>query len=152
MFPRTLALMLLLFPVALSSLNDITKKKLVNSAIQAREKSYSPYSKYQVGAAILTRSGEVYTGTNIENASYGLTMCAERSGVYSAVSQGNKELDAIAIVTSNGGKPCGACLQVLSEFNKDIDIIIADNSGDVVQEMKLQDLLPQGYDAKMLQG
>ena len=94
----------------------MTDQELISQAAQAREHAYAPYSRYAVGAALLTRSGRVYTGCNVENASYSLTLCAERVALFKAVSEGEREFQAIAIVTSNGGSPCGACRQVLAEF------------------------------------
>jgi cytidine deaminase len=102
--------------------------ELVGSAITALKHTYSPYSKYPVGAALLTKEGSVYAGCNMENASYGLTICAERSAFGSAISEGEREFQAIAIVTESGNMPypCGACLQVMSEFcGKDFLIITA---------------------------
>lgn len=91
------------------------KEKLISLAMEARKKSYSPYSKYPVGAAVLAESGRIYTGCNIENSSYGLTNCAERTAIFKAVSEGEKKLLAIAIA-AKASTPCGACRQVMSEF------------------------------------
>lgn len=100
------------------SLPESVKSNLVESAREAAGKSYSPYSRFAVGAAVLADSGEIYSGTNVENASYGLTLCAERSAVSAAVSAGERQIKALAVYTPAGEPqpPCGACLQVISEF------------------------------------
>ena len=97
-------------------LNDETRQKLIAAALAVRSFAYAPYSNYPVGAALLTASGRVYTGVNIENAAYPSGMCAERVAVYKAVSEGEKELTALVVATDNAGSPCGACRQVLAEF------------------------------------
>jgi cytidine deaminase len=124
-------------------------KKLAEKARKALENSYSPYSKFKVGAALLCKNGKIYTGTNIENASYGLTVCAERVAVFKAISENEKDFKAIAI--SSGGKkpcvPCGACLQVLNEFSSDIMIIL--DKGRAGYEMKqLKEFLPRGFNLR----
>lgn len=124
--------------------------ELINSAIQAQEKTYSPYSHYPVGAAIKTNDGKVFHGTNIENASYGLTICAERSAVFNAVTSGEKNIQAIAIVTKNGGLPCGACRQVLNEFNPEMTVLISDTNKTIIKEYKLSELLLEGFGPKNL--
>ena len=108
---------------------DVEDKELIAQAIGARRKAYAPYSHYTVGAALLTASGKVYTGCNVENASYGLTICAERTAAVKAVSDGEREFVAIAVVTENGGTPCGACRQVLAEFGPDMRVLVTDASG-----------------------
>ena len=118
--------------------------KLVSLAIEARKKAHAPYSNFAVGAALLTRSGRVYTGCNVENASYGLSVCAERVAVFKAVSEGEREFEAIAIVSENGVTPCGACRQVLIEFGDDIQVIVADTVGHR-RAFALTDLLPKGF-------
>ncbi len=117
---------------------------LVQAAMEARERAYAPYSAFKVGAALLTRSGKVYTGSNVENASYGLTVCAERVAVFSAVSAGEREFCAIAIASQNGVSPCGACRQVLREFGPDLRMIIADAQGRR-RERTLAELLPDDF-------
>ena len=102
---------------------------LVEAANQARQRAYAPYSDFPVGAALLSQSGKVYAGCNVENASYGLTICAERVALFRAVCEGEREFRAIAVVTETGSSPCGACRQVLSEFAGDIDVVIADTRG-----------------------
>ena len=100
--------------------------RLVEAARHARQSAYAPYSRFAVGAAVLTRSGKVVTGCNIENASFGLTVCAERVAILKAVSEGETDFVALAVVTSIDGSPCGACRQVMAEFALDMPVIIAD--------------------------
>ena len=118
--------------------------ELIDRAQQVRKKAYAPYSHYKVGAALLGRSGTVYTGCNVENASYGHTVCAERAAVLKAVSEGETEFEALAVVTRNGGSPCGACRQVLSEFAPRLTVYIADKNGDY-RTTKLNKLLPDSF-------
>ncbi len=126
-------------------MNDETRQKLVQQAIGARKWAYVPYSHYAVGAALLTASGRVYDGVNIENAAYPVTVCAERVAIFKAVSEGERQFEAIAVVTSNGGTPCGSCRQVLSEFGLDTLVIIADETGAVHQELTVSQLLPGAF-------
>ncbi|PLV56950.1 cytidine deaminase [Thermotoga sp. SG1] len=121
-------------------------EKLVEMALEVREKAYARYSGFRVGAALLTKSGRVFTGVNVENSSYGLTVCAERVAVFKAVSEGEREFVAIAIASDSLEKtvPCGACRQVLYEFSEDMDVIMADRNGDY-EVVKLKDLLPRGF-------
>lgn len=93
-------------------------RRLIAAAAKTRRQAHAPYSKFQVGAALLTRSGRIFTGANVENASYGLTMCAERVAVGKAVSEGQRRFVAVAIVAPGGVTPCGACRQVLAEFGE----------------------------------
>ena len=126
-------------------LSSDMKEKLIRMAIDTREKAYVPYSQYHVGAALLTRSGKIFTGVNIENAAYPNTMCAERVAVFKAVSEGEKEFEAIAVVTENAGVCCGGCRQVLAEFGLDTIIIIADDKGEIRCEPTVGDLLPGAF-------
>ncbi|MDH7490027.1 MAG: cytidine deaminase [Anaerolineae bacterium] len=119
----------------------VDDKDLVRAALEAREKAYAPYSEYRVGAALITRSGRVYTGANVENASYGLSVCAERVAAFKAVSEGDREFEAIAVATGNGVLPCGACRQVLAEFGPDMRVIVADSEGNM-RTYRLSELLP----------
>lgn len=119
-------------------------QELIAKAAEARHKAYAPYSHYAVGAALLTASGKVYTGANVENASYGLAICAERTAVGKAVSDGERNFVAIAVVTENGGTPCGACRQVLNEFGPDMRVLIADAAGQY-QVYRLAELLPASF-------
>ena len=126
------------------------EQELVEAARTVRARSYSPYSHYAVGAALLTKTGRVLTGTNVENASYSLTMCAERAAVFNAVSEGEREFGSIAVVTENGGTPCGACRQVMAEFAPNLRVIIADAHA-VRSVFTLPELLPYSFDAAKLQ-
>jgi len=117
---------------------------LIQHATEARENAYAPYSEYPVGAAVLTASGRIFNGCNVENASSGLTVCAERTAIQKAVSEGEREITALAVVTQDGAPPCGACRQVLLEFGKDATIILADDSGGF-QETSLRELLPRPF-------
>lgn len=126
-------------------LKDDVRQQLVESAIQARRWAYAPYSHYAVGAALLTESGKIYEGVNIENAAYPTTICAERVAVFKAVSEGERQFEAIAVVTSNGGTPCGSCRQVLAEFGTDIRVIVADETGKILQETTVAELLPGAF-------
>lgn len=117
---------------------------LIEEAKQAREGAYAPYSHFAVGAALLTRSGRVFTGANVENASYGLTVCAERVAVFKAVTAGEREFQAIAIASSTGASPCGACRQVLAEFGLDM-LVISVDMDDRVRQWTLEELLPASF-------
>jgi len=115
--------------------------ELVALGREAREKAYAPYSGWKVGAALRTKSGRVYGGSNVENASYGLTICAERVAVFNAVSAGECEFEALAVVSETLFPPCGACRQVLAEFGLDIQVIVAD-LGERREVHVVADLLP----------
>jgi cytidine deaminase len=153
-----LKLFLVFFGTALFS-QEISKdtevspndKALILEAIKAKDFSYSPYSKYRVGAAIRTKQGNIYRVTNIENASYGLTICAERCAVFSAVALGDKEIDILALVTKDGGMPCGACRQVLNEFNPNMVVLSSDFSGKKIVKYHLNDLLLEAFGPKNLE-
>lgn len=122
-------------------------RNLAKIAIDARENAYVPYSKFKVGAAVLTEDGSIYTGCNIENASYGATNCAERTAIFKAVSEGHKRIKAIAIVgdMSTNTYPCGICRQVIVEFaTKDIDIILVKNEEDYVIKT-MEEILPGAF-------
>ena len=127
------------------TLTDEKQKELIHQAVEVREKAYAPYSNYQVGAALLTKSGDIFTGVNVENAAYPVTMCAERSAVFSAVSAGERDFKAIAVATQNGGTPCGSCRQVLSEFGLDIDVLLVDDKGKLIQKSTVRELLPGAF-------
>lgn len=122
-------------------------QKLVDLAYEAREKSYSPYSNFKVGAAILTDDGHVYTGCNVENSSYGATICAERTAALKAVSEGHRTFKAIAIVSSSNQYtyPCGICRQFLSEFMKDDGEIILHDMSKGRKKYRLGELLPEMF-------
>jgi cytidine deaminase len=120
------------------------KNSLIQEAIEARKQAYTPYSKFQVGAAVLTESGHVYRGCNIENASYGLTNCAERTAIFKAISEGEPKVEAIAIVADTDGpvSPCGACRQVIAEFSdNNTKVYLSNLKGDLL-ETSIAELLP----------
>lgn len=127
-------------------MKKIDHEQLIAQAKAAREEAYAPYSGYRVGAALLGRSGRVYTGCNVENAVYPLCTCAERAAVVKAVSEGEREFIALAVVTENGGAPCGSCRQTLREFGKEIVVLIADTSGSY-RETTVDQLLPDSFSA-----
>lgn len=120
-------------------------KELINAALKARQCAYVPYSNFPVGAAVLTGGGEIYTGCNVENASYGLTNCAERTAVFTAVAAGEGKLKAVAIAadTAKPTTPCGACRQVLAEFQ--IETVIMTNLQGDTLVMPLRELLPYAF-------
>lgn len=126
-------------------LSNQQRDELIAAALRARSNAYAPYSKYAVGAALLAESGEVFIGVNIENSVYSETVCAERSAVFGAVSRGERKFAAIAVATDNGGSPCGACRQVLSEFGLDIWVVMVNGGGEVVHEASVGDLLPIAF-------
>lgn len=123
---------------------DSQREALIQAACAARGKAYAPYSQYQVGAAILVDDGRIFTGVNVENASYSLTICAERTAVFKAVSEGYQNILAVAVCTENAGSPCGACRQVLVEFAGDIPVWLVDAGGNG-RQTTLYDLLPDHF-------
>jgi cytidine deaminase len=131
------------------NLNPEADRELLAIARMARAHSYSPYSHYAVGAAVRGVSGKIYAGTNIENASYSLTICAERAAIFNAISAGERDFVAIAVVTQNAAMPCGACRQVLSEFAPAIRVIVAGARG-YPRSYTISELLPQSFDATKL--
>jgi cytidine deaminase len=126
-------------------LTDDLRTLLIQMAIKVRQRAYAPYSNYKVGAALLTSSGRYFTGCNVENAAYPTSLCAERVAVFKAVSEGEREFVAIAVVTGNAGTPCGACRQVLAEFGLETRVLIADAEGSLKQETSLSELLPGAF-------
>jgi cytidine deaminase len=126
-------------------LTDDERHLLIDLAREARRRAYAPYSNYQVGAVLRTRSGRIFTGCNIENAAYPTSMCAERTAIFKAISEGEKEFDVIAVVTSNGGMPCGSCRQVMAEFGLDTAVLVADAEGRLVLETTVDGLLPGAF-------
>jgi len=123
--------------------------ELIAAALDARGRAYVPYSNYSVGAALRMASGAVFTGCNVENASYGLSNCAERTAVFTAVAAGEREVRAVVVATRDGGTPCGACRQVLSEFaprdGSPVTVLLVDEAGAVALETTLADLLPHSF-------
>tara|TARA_B100000530_G_scaffold89113_1_gene54176 strand:+ start:565 stop:948 length:384 start_codon:yes stop_codon:yes gene_type:complete len=124
-------------------------KKLIKTAIDMRKKSHSPYSNYRVGAAVETESGKIIGGCNVESSSYGLTCCAERVALYSAISEGHDNFKSMAISTENGGMPCGACRQVIWDLCNDIKIYIC-NGKELLRTINSSDLLPDAFDESFL--
>lgn len=104
-------------------------RELLDAAARAREGAYAPYSRFPVGAAVRAASGRVYAGSNVENAAFGLTVCAERVAIWKAISEGERKLAALAVITETGTTPCGSCLQVMAEFASDMPILVADTQG-----------------------
>ncbi|WP_390621312.1 cytidine deaminase [Maioricimonas rarisocia] len=132
-------------------MTDSGIEKLIAAAWQARENAYCPYSGFAVGAAVLTESGQIYSGCNVENASYGLTICAERASLFQAVAQGERRFTAVAVVTETElpTPPCGACRQVLLEFAPDARVVCLNRRRDIV-EYTVRDLLPGAFSAENL--
>lgn len=125
---------------------------LIQAAREAKKYAHAPYSKFRVGAALLTKDGHVHTGCNVENSSYGLTICAERTAIFKAISEGEKNFRAIAVVADETGftPPCGACRQVLWDLAGNIDFIMVNAKGRT-QVKKLKQLLPYAFDKKHLE-
>jgi cytidine deaminase len=131
-------------------LTDEERRGLIDLANEARRRAYAPYSNYQVGAALRTKSGRIFTGCNVENAAYPTSMCAERVAMFKAVSEGEREFEAIVVSTSNGGSPCGGCRQVMAEFGLDALVLVCDGEGRLVQETTVAGLLPGAFTPKDL--
>lgn len=126
------------------------KEDLIALALEARKKAYAPYSRFPVGAALLAESGQIYTGCNVENASYGLSICAERVALFKAVAAGERRFKAIAVVTETMATPCGSCRQVLAEFGEgELQVIVADLEGQM-EVYALGELLPVTFTSKHL--
>ena len=121
--------------------------RLLDAAIAARLHAHAPYSKFLVGAAVKTASGAVFGGCNVENASYGLTICAERAAVCAAIAAGHKKITAVAVATAGGHSPCGACRQVLAEFGPDMEVLLVDADDPAkVRTTSLGMLLPEQFE------
>jgi cytidine deaminase len=131
----------------------VNENRLLHQALHARERAYAPYSEFRVGAALLGSSGTVYTGCNIENSSFGLTMCAERVAIYKAVSEGERTFEALCVVADSGKltPPCGACRQIIWEFCGDIPVTLANPAGES-RRVRMRDLLPLPFDGQFLAG
>ena len=127
----------------------VSEQELINQAIEASKKAYAPYSNFHVGAALLTASGKVFQGCNIENASFGATNCAERTAIFSAVVNGEREFKKLVIFVDREEftPPCGICRQVISEFSHDIEIILANNKGEV-KHTNIKEVLPLSFELK----
>lgn len=127
-------------------LTNELKKALIDEALLYQKRAYSPYSHYAVGASVLAEDGQIYGGANIENSAYPSGLCAERVAIFRAVSEGNRRLKAIVVVTRNGGSPCGACRQVMREFAEpDMPVILADEEGKTVFESTMEGILPRSF-------
>lgn len=128
-----------------------TDKELVAAATAVRENAYAPFSEFKVGSALETDDGEIIVGSNVESASYGLTVCAERVAVWNAISQGKRKIKKIAVVadTEDLTPPCGVCRQIIWEFGGDIPVIFANLNGKV-ETVQMRDLLPRAFDTKFL--
>jgi cytidine deaminase len=136
-------------------MNELSKHeidRLISRAIEARHQAYAPHSHFYVGAALLVEGGEVFEGCNVENASYGLSLCAERVAVCTAVAAGYRSWTAIAIASLGGVTPCGACRQFLFEFGSDVAVILIDVIDGSSRMVQLVDLLPDAFDASSLPG
>lgn len=127
-------------------INDELKRQLVEAARGARENAYAPYSRFAVGCALITADGSLFRGCNIENASFGLTICAERVAMCNAITSGHRDFEAICIVSNGAATPCGACRQFINEFGSDTIIILADaENGTIRKELSAKDLLPYSF-------
>ncbi len=129
----------------------MNKEKLIKAANEARERAFAPYSNFKVGAALETAEGEIFIGCNIESASYGLTVCAERVAIWKAVSEGEKDFTSIAVVvdTEELTPPCGVCRQIIWEFCGDVPVILANLKGKS-EILQMSELLPRAFDTKFL--
>ena len=124
-------------------MNDRQRQNLIDAALSARDRAYAPYSNFHVGAAVLADDGRIFAGVNVENASYGLTQCAERVAVTTAVSNGCRLLVAVAVATPGGHAPCGACRQVLAEFGDTMEVLLVDaDRRQPERRFTLEELLP----------
>jgi cytidine deaminase len=128
-----------------------TQDDLIAAASLARENAHAPYSNFRVGAAVRARSGRVFTGCNVENSTYGLTLCAERVAIFKAISEGERGFDAVAVVTDTDAltPPCGACRQIIWEFCGDAEVVLANLKGKV-EVHRMSVLFPQPFDSSML--
>jgi cytidine deaminase len=137
----------------MAKLDEQHRTQLVQAALEAQKQAYIPYSHYPVGAAILTEHGTIFSGCNVENASYGVTICAERTAAVKAVSEGAKTFRAVAVVTNNAVFPCGACRQVLVEFaeNGDMPVVVATSDGKIINEVSISTLLPGSFQKQDLE-
>ncbi len=123
----------------------MNKIELTAAALKAMEFAHAKYSNFKVGAALLSKSGKVYTGSNVESSSYGLTICAERVALVKALSEGEDDFEAIAVVTKSGASPCGACRQLLWDYTRDIPVYVSNFEGNIT-EYKLAELLTHPFE------
>lgn len=131
-------------------LNKTQQDELIQAAKEAQGSAYAPYSKYLVGAALLTSSGKVYVGANVENVAYPDSICAERVAVFKAVTDDERSFEAIAVVTRDGDTPCGSCRQVLAEFAPNAHVLIANERGELVRQGTVSELLPGAFGSNNL--
>lgn len=132
--------------------SDWSRQQLIEAAIASSRQAYVPYSQFPVGAALLAADGRIYGGCNVENAAYPSTICAERTALVKAVSEGERDFRAIAVVTRSGGSPCGSCRQMLYEFSPGMRVLVATLDGEICYEVALLDLLPRGFGPNELDG
>jgi cytidine deaminase len=130
---------------------EADESALIQAAIVASQHAYIPYSRYPVGAALVAADGRVFTGCNIENASYPAGICAERTALVKAISEGARAFSRIIVATSNGGSPCGICRQMMYEFAPDMEVVLVDMTGQVHHRLPLRDLLPLGFNRDSLE-
>ncbi len=130
------------------------EKSLIKEAIRAKKKAYAPYSKYWVGSALMDDRGKVFTGCNVENASYPAGLCAERTAIVKMVSEGGKRIRKIVVAASSQVPvfPCGMCLQVIQEFGSDCEVIAVNKKGDQIQKITMSSLFPFAFDPEKLKG
>ncbi len=121
------------------------KAQLIERALKIRSRAYAPYSNYDVGASLLTESGEIFDGVNVENSLYSVGICAERNAVFQAVAHDHRSFLAIVVATDNGGSPCGSCRQVLSEFGLNIEVYTIDSKGKIILDTTVGELLPEAF-------
>lgn len=124
--------------------------QLIEQAIAVTRMAYVPYSNYRVGAALLASDGTVYTGCNVESASYGMTICAERTALVKAISEGQRSFDLVVVATENGGSPCGACRQLLFEFSREMRVVCVNFAGQITIDEPLDRMLPYGFGPEKL--
>lgn len=127
------------------TITEKVKQQLIERALRIRARAYAPYSKYNVGASLLTESGDIFDGVNVENAVNSAGICAERNAAFQAVADGHRIFRAVAVATDNGGSPCGSCRQVLSEFGLDIEVYTLDSQGKIIMETTIGELLPDAF-------
>lgn len=135
----------------MTQLTTEQKNELVQKAREYQTRAYAPYSGYLVGAAVLAEDGKLYGGNNIENSAYPSGLCAERVAIFKAISEGNRKILAVSVVTRNAGSPCGACRQVMREFaSLEMPVIIADEQGQIVLETSMDEILPRSFGPESL--
>lgn len=131
-------------------MNDDVLKRAVELSLQIRKNAHAPYSNFSVGAVVITKSGKIYPGVNVENSSYGGTVCAERIALFNAVTDGNKDIEAVVIASELKGKavfPCGICRQILADFNPDMEIYLVNSAtGLVERKVTLREIFPEHFE------